>query len=201
MCIRTAFVRDHVHWLIKRSSIQHYKAAYRWVQTYIEQRRYRERGNWDRSFYFSFRPTEPIRHGHVDPLSLFVAYTQLELDKHIPPRLHYSMGILSGPNSTQVTNSFLFLSSSSFYFLIVCRNDLHFHSGPLFFLSFSPGGLLENSRLACCLLNIRATVERKRRLGGFFFFKEKTNMDQTSVSFFFLFRRDQRKRWIYTSKR
>lgn len=155
------------------------------MQTYIEQRRYRERGNWDRSFYFSFRPTEPIRHGHVDPLSLFVAYTQLELDKHIPPRLHYSMGILSGPNSTQVTNSFLFLSSSSFYFLIVCRNDLHFHSGPLFFLSFSPGGLLENSRLACCLLNIRATVERKRRLGGFFFFKEKTNMDQTSVSFFF----------------
>jgi hypothetical protein len=95
VCIRTAFVRDHVHWLIKRSSIQHYKAAYRWVQTYIEQRRYRERGNWDRSFYFSFRPTEPIRHGHVDPLSLFVAYTQLELDKHIPPRLH-SMGILWG---------------------------------------------------------------------------------------------------------
>ncbi len=68
----------------------------------------------------------------------------------------------------------------------MCRNDLHFHSGPLFLFIFyiyvySPGGLWENSRLACCTLNRWA--ERKSRLRE----KEpgkKRNMDQNSVSFF-----------------
>jgi hypothetical protein len=94
----------------------------------------------------SFRPTVAIRHVDLRSFSsLLLSPTQLELDKQDPRRPFYILqGFSITPElGTSHEFSFLFL-----LLLIVCRNDLHFHSGPLFsfFLSFrciiySPGGL------------------------------------------------------------
>lgn len=114
----------------------------------------------------SFRPTVAIRHVDLRSFSsLLLSPTQLQLDKQDPRHPFYILrGFSITPElGTSHEFSFLFLL---LLLLIVCRNDLHFHSGPLF-LSFYLLDVLyiprvdfeENSRLACCALNRWARAE------------------------------------------